>query len=181
MSTANAAISLIKRLEALKPELLGRMIIISCTEAMLSSKYNSYIVSVNMNLEQYGKAAMAIWDMTYGRKFISGVTVYIAWEISNIQAGMKNVVRSRKIKERDKIYEDSELLHMSRVDYLLSGCTETDSRIIQLLLNNATYSEIAEACFMSDGAVKYHIKKYMQICKVRTKQELLVLLRDYLL
>ena len=175
-----AAISLMKKLEALRPQILKDVIVISCTEPMLSSKYNELIVSVTMNLEQYGKAAMTILEMTAHKEYISSVAVYISWEISNLQADIKHVAQVRKEKEKDRIYEDSELLSMSRVDYLLSTFAETDSRMIQMLINGATYSEIGEACHMSDGTVKYHVKKYMEICKVRKKQDLLDMLRDYL-
>ena len=57
---------------------------------------------------------------------------------------------------------------------------QLDNQIIQMMLANATYGEIAEQCFMTEGNVKYRVKKYMAICQVKTKKELLETLREYL-
>ena len=79
------------------------------------------------------------------------------------------------------LFADPEEVCMARVEQLLQEADEVDNVIIELLMNNATYRQIADDCYMTEGNVKYRVKKYMNICKVSSKKELLDLFQEYLM
>ena len=176
-----AAISLVKKIEALDVKLLKNCTVVSCTETMISSQYKNRIAFVNQNLTQYGKAAISLSEMTENCPFVSTITITIPGIISDTMPVISSIDIHSNIDapQADLFYDDTELSNMLKLDHLLSECTATDQQIISLLLKDETYSKIAELCYLSESTVKYHIKKYMAICQVKTKQELLDFFKNY--
>jgi hypothetical protein len=84
------------------------------------------------------------------------------------------------LTEQHQLYEDPEIIHMAKIEQLLRDADDLDHHIIAMLLDNAKYSDIADSCYMTEGNIKYRVKKYMSICDCKTKKELLELLQEYL-
>lgn len=175
-----AAVSLIKKLDAAAPELLGKLVIISFEEILLSARYSEKLSFVNLKLEGFGTTALAVMELVNGKTEISAVRVSIAAEICEIPEKSSEEETQSDETEEYLMFADPEVVCMARVEQLLQDSDEMDRVIIEMLLNNAKYSEIAEACFMTEGNVKYRVKKYLSICKVTTKRELQDLLTEYL-
>ena len=173
-----AAISLVKKLERENPVLLEKLVIVSCEEVLRHSKYNQWISLVDLNLESYGATAMAVMEMTSLRSDISTITVRMNAKVCEIpekaEAGYDSIMES------PEFFEDPEIIHMAKIEQLLRDADDMDHHIIDMLLSNAKYSEIADSCYMTEGNVKYRVKKYMSICDCKTKKELLELLQEYL-
>ena len=77
-------------------------------------------------------------------------------------------------------FDDPEVLYMAKIEQLMQEADDMDHHIIAMLLGGAKYGEIADSCYMTEGNVKYRVKKYMTICSCSTKKELLELLKEYL-
>lgn len=176
-----AAISLVRKLEAVYPEVLGTLSIVSYAETHLSSHYNKWISFIDLNLDQYGKAALAIAEIAQDSSCLSSITITIAGKFYCTPQEHPESEPSGESENADLFYADSELIRMSRVEHLLNECSDLDRQLLDLVMKNVTYNEIADTCYLSERAVKYHIKKYMEICNVKTKPELLELLREYLI
>ena len=69
---------------------------------------------------------------------------------------------------------------MLTVERILNSCSDTDRLIIMSLINGLTLEETAVRCFLTEGGVKYRIKRILNECKLCDKSELLTLLKDYL-
>lgn len=175
-----AAVSLVKKLEAANKELLEKLVIISCEEIMLSARYSKWISRIDLKLESFGNTAIAVMEMAAGRCDIASVSVAIEGDVCEIPAKMQEEDAWLEDYDESLLFADPEVVCMARIEQLLQESDETDNRIIEMLLANAKYNEIAESCFMTEGNVKYRVKKYMSICKVKTKRELLDLLQEYL-
>lgn len=172
------AISLVKRMEKECPSLLDKMLIISCEEVLKHSKYNQWIRLLDMKLETYGAAVMAIFDMPCAKGTASAVTVKMQVKLCEIPVQQ---VLTRQNVEKNGIPEmDPEILSMAKMEQLLRDADDMDHHIIAMLLDGATYGEIADSSYMTEGNVKYRVKKYMNICDCHTKKELLTLLQEYL-
>ncbi len=171
-----AAVSLVRKLEKVNPKLLERLVVISCEEVLKNSRYNSKILFVNLNFETYGPVAMQISEVAEEMKYVQEMTASIKGEVCEIPEKMEEEL----LDDDEEFYEDPEIITMARIDQLMMESDQLDNQIIQMMLENATYSEIAEKCFMTEGNVKYRVKKYMAICQVKTKKELLEMLREYL-
>ncbi len=75
-----AAVSLIRHLEKDgKREITERLRILSCSQTKISSCYRDRITSINMNLEQYGKAAVFIYEKLKAHPYISQMTLNVSW------------------------------------------------------------------------------------------------------
>ena len=173
-----AAVSLVKKLEKETPKFLEKLVIISCEEVLKHSKYNQWISLIDLNLESYGATAVAMMEMTDGQSEISAITVKMNVNISEIPE--KDHEEPDVLTEQHQLYEDPEIIHMAKIEQLLRDADDLDHHIIAMLLDNAKYSDIADSCYMTEGNIKYRVKKYMSICDCKTKKELLELLQEYL-
>lgn len=173
-----AAISLAKKLEKKNPELLKKLVIVSCEEILRHSKYNQWISLVELNMESYGPAALTALEMASSRSDISSITVKIKGDLCEIRK--KDEDDHYSAEEGHQLYEDPEIVSMTKIEQLLRDADDMDHHIIAMLLDNAKYSEIADSCYMTEGNVKYRVKKYMSTCDCKTKKELLELLQEYL-
>jgi hypothetical protein len=173
-----AAVSLVKKLEKENPKFLEKLVIISCEEVLKHSKYNQWISLIDLNLESYGATAVAMMEMTDGQSEISAITVKMNVNISEIPE--KDHEEPDVLAEQHQLYEDPEIIHMAKIEQLLRDADDLDHHIIAMLLDNAKYSDIADSCYMTEGNIKYRVKKYMSICDCKTKKELLELLQEYL-
>lgn len=173
---AYAAVSLVRKLEKINPDILDRIVVISCEEALRYSRYSSRILCVDLNYEAYSAAVFQIPEIL---KNVS--------EIFRVAMTVKGTVCEIPVKEKEEepfddreFYEDPEIICMARIDQLMMESDSQDHKILTMLMEGNTYAEIAESCFMTEGNVKYRVKKYMTICQVKTKKELLAILLEYL-
>ena len=77
-----AAISLVRKLSERAPEELARLSIIGCAETRLTKFYEQHIVSIRVNFDEYGKAAVTLLDMLRKNPFLSNIVMSIRWDIS---------------------------------------------------------------------------------------------------
>ncbi len=174
-----AAISLAKNLSKAYPEILERIKIISCTSGKLETKYSKHISFVSMNFEQYGKAALSVSEMASKNPYISGITATIQWNYDEGNISASSIPENNAVVKTDTFYDDKEVQRLIAAENLLSECDDTDIEILKLLAKGTIYDEIAEKCFLSKESVKYRIKKYLSICGVNTKKEMLEIMLDF--
>ena len=176
-----AAISLVRNLSRHCPDILSKLDIISCVKSELSEYYGDHITSLEMNFEKYGEAAVYILECMKKNPYISGITISLKCTIEN-QAPPKD--RKARIlnldKKEDVFYSDKELKGMLIADKFLNVCDRTDRRIIEAMLNGKTYEEIASSDFLTEGGVKYRLKRLQQFCGAEDKDELLRSIKCYI-
>ena len=133
-----------------------------------------------MKLDTFGNAAIFIMESTEGKENNMTISVSVEGEVQSIAS--PKIEQKSYLEETDEylLFADPEEVCMARVEHLLESADEVDQVIIELLMNNATYSQIADDCYMTEGNVKYRVKKYLSICKVSSKKELLDMLLEYL-
>lgn len=71
------------------------------------------------------------------------------------------------------------LLRVRALDQVLSACSPTELAILQQLAEGGSYSAVAEALFLSEDTVKYHIKKLYRLLDIHGRQELEEPVRRY--
>ena len=176
-----AAVSLVKRLKSSHKEILNHLTIISCSKAKLSEYYKEHIVSLDMNLEQYGKAAVYIYECMQKNPYISAMTVYVKWSLIGTDKNNNNAdIPLLPGGSNDESYSDEELKEMMTVDKYLNIADNTDKKIIQLCLSGVTLNRIAEHCFLTVGGIKYRIKKLVNECGTQSKEELFDCIKKYI-
>ena len=169
-----AAVSLHRRLQRLGKELP----IISCAQTLLCRSYAGNITSVDMNYPTFGKTAVAVSDLARKHEQISELTVTVCWRVEGISVDeLPAVVAPVPV---DRFYEDEELRQMLKVEDLLSACDETDEQLLPMLLSGESYADMAQACFLTEGAVKYRVKNMRTLCDCPDRATLESLLKTYI-
>ena len=176
-----AAVSLIRHLEKDgKRNIAERLRILSCSQTKISSCYRDRITSINMNLEQYGKAAVFILEKLKTHPYISQMTLNVSWSADPNKSPNPSPVKLENVENTDRIYSDKELNEMIIAERILEIDSATDKTVIAYLCGGKSVSEIAAACFLTDSGVKYRIKRILEKCRVSDKAELVSIVERYL-
>lgn len=173
-----AAISLVKKLEKENEDVLRNLVIISCEEVLRHSKYNRWISFVDMRLEAYGTMALSVMELAEQSGDTGVITIQMKGSVCDIPKKLSENGNLTVLEEQHS--EDPEIVCMARIEQLMREADDMDHHIIAMLLSNAKYGEIADSCYMTEGNIKYRVKKYLSICECKTKKELLELLQEYL-
>ena len=175
------AVSLVRRLKEIAPERLKDFYIISCAQTQISSYYRNQILSLNMNFDQYGKAAVYIYNALKKHTYLSEMTVKVLWslESDNILPDIKKITLNLK-SSADSFYDDAELGEMLVVDKILKSSDDIGKKIIDCLLSKCTIEQIAEKCFLTANGVKYRINKIISDSGAKNKEEIVYLLDKYI-
>lgn len=176
-----AAVSLVRNLQEVLPEKLKDLCIISCAQTKISSFYRDRVLSLNMNFEEYGKAAVYVYNALKKHDYLSEMTVKVLWSLENDAPKTEPKEFALDISpSEDAFYEDTELAEMLIVDKLLQNRDDTERKIIESLLAGETTEQIADNCFLTVGGVKYHIKKIINDCGAADKNQVVSLLKKYI-
>ena len=171
-----AAISLYRRLAAEKKPIPP---IISCAQTLLTGYYQGPITSVDMNYGRFGKTALALADLARKQPQISEVTATVQWSLPEpLQVPLPAIPTAAA--SSGNFYGDEELRQMLTVENLLAACDQVDRLILDMLLQGSSYLQMAEACYLTEGAVKYRVRKMRQLCNAEEKETLTALLKSYL-
>lgn len=176
-----AAVSLLRRLKADgKDTSLPHLKILSCSQTKISSRYRDRITSINLNLEQYGKAAVFIYEKRKTHPYISQITLNVSWNTEASLSENSSPIKLEIMEGSDRIYSDSELYEMILAERILEIDSETDKTVVAMLSAGKPLSEIAVACFLTESGVKYRVKKILEKCRISDKEMLVSIVTRYL-
>lgn len=178
-----AAISLIRHLKNAGED-ISDIDIISYSNTFISRYTSPAVSTVRANFKSFGQLAFMISDCLSKGDKVSGIRVLCAWEIIHRETSSPCPLKTRELCESDEgsggFYSDGELMEMMRIETLLSGADETDLSIIEAILCGKKTAEIESACFLTETAVKYRIKKMKDICHAESRAQLKDILSKYL-
>ena len=180
------AISLVRNLLAGYPQELERLLIIGCAETSLTEYYSPYILSIRVNFQEYGKAAVTLLENLKRNPYLSHAVMSIRWDFSpltslrKLDGGTRDSCPPSIPESRDIFYQDAELTGMLRLERMLNECDSLDREIIDCLLREESYDNISESCFVTISTVKYRVKKMIGLVEAAGRRELVQLLREYL-
>lgn len=177
-----AAISLIRFLNN-----KNHLFVASCgSGTLLTHFFAPSITHTHIDYLAFGSAAINICHILQNSESIDSINIFLESKLfigettNNIPLTPKSISETNiDYKLADKHYSDSEIDEMLRIETLLNSCDEEDFLLLDNLLNNMTYAQIAEKMYMSTNGVKYKTKKMFHICQVSTKNELIDLLDKY--
>lgn len=175
-----AAVSLVRNLLEKAPAALGNLKILSCAQTQLSAYYKDRITSVNMHFEQYGKAAVFLYETLKTHPYMAGMTVTVSWNDENEKTPQHKTVTSVDEQSGLAFYADGEMRDMLTTEQILNTCSDTDRLILFSLADGATLEETASRCFLTEGGVKYRIRRILAACGIADRATLLELLKKYL-
>lgn len=176
------AVSLIRRIKEMNPSLLDNFYVINCSETELTKYYQDSLLSLDLHFEQYGDAAVYIFELLQKNTYLSTMTIKILWSLKHdTVASEPHDIPLHLKASTDAFYDDMELREMQIVDKLLKFTDEIEKKIIDCLMKNYTMEEIADACFLTVGGVKYRIKKILADSGAQDKTQIVELLKKYII
>ncbi len=173
-----AAISLVKNLRELHDDKFQNLEIISCSETSISACFTDVIKSVNINLTSLGTNAYQVLRASLKGENISEISITVKWDME-FRTEPIIISKDEETDVPDHFYMDKELSDLMYIDKLIEKCDDTDKQILRLLLSGDTYFDIAEACHIAEQSVKYRVKQYIEICRLKNRKELIGLLKEY--
>lgn len=174
------AISLISHLKQNNPY------IVSLSGTQLASLHNPSITGLKINYCEFGAACMELSKMFTKNKNITSVDVYISasfcpGETTDYLPLPKTLsLETTAVEVSDSFYTDEDIKQMINIEKLLISCSDEDLRIIERILQNATYGELSEEFYISVSGIKYKLKKMFDLCGVSNKTAFSDLLKSYI-
>ena len=175
-----AAISLISNLK--NPDIF----IVSLSGTHLAGLHKPTITNLKTNYEEFGTTFTEVSRLFSKNNHISSVDIYLSstlniGETTNALPLPENLsISALNFNTYDSFYNDQEINRMISIEKLLMSCSDEDFRIIERILQNATYSELSDEFYMSVSGIKYKLKKMFDICGVTTKTAFSELLKSYI-
>lgn len=77
---------------------------------------------------------------------------------------------------RPDFYQDPVISELNNLERLFANILPRDISLLQGLLGNRTYAQIAEDLELSENTIKYRIKRMMRLTEVKNRDALLALL-----
>ena len=181
-----SAISLIRNLKVVHYDNLEKLYILSYNNTYIAKKFNPSIPSFSDNYEKFGRAALYIYDILQKDNYISSVNIMIQAQL-HVRESTDNFIYKPETKvyipsvdkADNRFFQEKEIAKMASIEIMLSQSDETNMAILYGLLNNDTYAKIGEDCFISETAAKYRVKRMMDTCNVKSRKELVELLKEY--
>ena len=154
---------------------------------LLAHYFSPCITHTWIDYQSFGKVGLDLCRLLQKNKNISSVTVYLSSSFTVGSTTENLPMRNRCSyatetvhKDEDSFYSDSEINEMLRIEALLNSCAEDEFKLLNYLLDNMSYAQIAEKMFLSTNGVKYKLKNMFHICKVSTKKDFLELVNKYI-
>ena len=181
-----AAVSLVRNLRQAGFDPTQKPYVVGFGNMKLTERSNPSITSVTDDYEHFGRAAISIYNLVIREKSISSVDIQLHCRLIVRQTtgnrpfdDQPSLAPLEELDDTNNFYQDTEVAEMARMESLLHQCDDTDQLIIQCLVENAPYAEIAEKCFISETAAKYRVKKMESICGVSSRTKLTEQLKKY--
>ncbi len=179
-----AALSLVNRLKDKNSKF-----VVSYGESSLATMHSPSITHINSNLDNFASASIELAKLLCKNKSINSVIIYLSstfipGETTGFapleeyeDVGIKNEITN---SGDELFYSDEEVNRMIKIETLLTSLCDSDFIIVELLLDGKTYEEIAAKANMSVNGIKYKLKNMFEICRVKSKQEFIKLLEEYI-
>lgn len=173
-----AAVSLVRRLKDLNYDIPGKLYIVSYGDMFLSRLSSPSITSISDDYENFGRAALSICSLVERNETVSTIDIHLH-SLLHIRQTTENrpydpchTASPDPQLPVNRFFDDPEVANLAKLETLFNQCDETDFSLVQMLLQDASYSNMAQQCFISETAAKYRVKKMKKICGVNTREEL---------
>lgn len=181
-----AAVSLVRHLQADRPDAMQKMLIISCQESRLADCCAGKILNVHLDYCEYGKAAVLLYETIRKADYLSHIVMRMKWNMQELEQWEKPgspiaVSAEKKMLSTSaaSFYHDTELSEMMHLERLCHELSPEDAMILNGLLAGCSCTAIAMKYYLTPSTVKYRIRRMMNACGLKDRARLLELIRQY--
>lgn len=169
------AVALIENLERLDPDYLERLYIVSVSDTLLARFYKRPITSLAVDLKTLSSAVADIYrTISRSECEYRSVTIYIDYEIKERQtthgcfAGEFNKMSVSSnvfftpvntFDETIAYNTDPEVALLPKIEIFLNNLSKIELSVLKSLLSGSSIRRLGEELYLSEEAVRYHLKK----------------------
>lgn len=181
-----AAVSLTDNLKKENPSESDRLFIVSFANTHLGKLNTPSITSVALNYDEYGKAAVELYNLLRKNPYLQNVNINIKSSIivrestHNIPLKSGSIGTVRCDSSSFDFYSDSEVKKLLKAELIFENCSESDLTVLKLMADGKSYEQTAEAVFMTVNGIKYRIKRLCGICGFSGRKELLEFVKKHI-
>lgn len=183
------AYSLIRMLKQLGREVPRDFFVVSFGDSLLSQIGSPSLTTVAVDHEEIGRQAICAYSYLYR----AGENIYMSAKVASTLRVRASTAMLQPSAGADfgplvcqtpdpgvNFYNDEESRRILGIEQMLTKCDRIDLQIIIGLLRSVPYGRIASELFISENVVFYRIKRLIKSAGVDNKEQLILLLRDYL-
>lgn len=173
-----AAVLLIRRLCELGHPVPERLYVVGYGDMFLSRLSSPSISSISDDYESFGRAALSICNLVEKNETVSVINIHLNGRL-HIRESTQNrpyapasLAPAQSELPENGFFHDPQIADMARLELLFDQCDEVDFSLLYQLLQGASYSSMAQQCYLSETAAKYRVKKMQKMCCVDSREAL---------
>lgn len=181
------AVYLLERCRKLGIQVPDDLRIVGNGNLWIAANTTPAITTISTEINRMAAITLRLCRDFYQFKEIASVDVYIKSSlIPRTSTGCTNLKMDNPVslKVPRLLYEekntDKELIAIQRIDRTLSSLSSEKLQLLRRYVKGETYGSIAEQMHISEDTLKYHIKKIYKALHVHSKEECILLLKQYL-
>lgn len=181
-----SAVSLSTRLKHDGISVPDDLFIISFGDSLLGCSISPDITEITLNYEQLGVQAVMLYTYLKKQKLDLNMTVYVPCELiprkstNYIECSQEGTNYNPISSIGTYFLDDSEAVKIQSLEKMLRYCEDIDIKLINALLQGRSYAQLADESFLSEGALKYRMKRLLKSSGISSVNELLSLYKQYI-
>ncbi|MFR8002919.1 MAG: substrate-binding domain-containing protein [Hydrogeniiclostridium sp.] len=162
------------------------LFLISFGNMILDELVEPSLTTVSLSYKAVGRQAVELWKVLAHAPEINSLSCLVGCRIfprgtTGYQPVMSKVVYEPPKEELPNLFcQDASVESLFCLEELFARMDLMDCRILKGIQERKTYEHLAETMNISDGTVKYRLKKMQKILSCRNKDELLARIEEYL-
>ncbi|MDW7657711.1 MAG: substrate-binding domain-containing protein [Bacillota bacterium] len=181
------AISLIRHLEKDGHRVPEDLYLVSFGDTLMARLFSTPLTTVSLNHLELGHQAVSAFSYLMKNPTVISVSIKVECKL-HIRASSGScpenfayavTTHGRSVPQID-FYDDDEVQEALSVENFINRCDELDLQILDGLFKHTKYSQLSEALYLADNALKYRIRRMVSWLHLRSRPELVALLSSYL-
>ena len=182
------AIYLLSRLRRMGISVPNDIYLVGNGNIWLSAHVTPSLTTAMVNTETIVKMAFQAYENLCEFKNLDSLNVSLAPQIiqrnstsasQTIKSDSSNVCKRENSREFSEEKLPPEFLSIVTIDRVFSSCSDTQKEILRFWIDGVGVEEIAEKLFISDNAVKYHLKTLYKKLGIHSKKEFLKIIDEF--
>ena len=181
------AVFLLRRLKQDGYTVPEQLYLFSYSYSHLAESVTPGISGVSLDHEETGRQAVRLYSWLLRQKPCTSVSVRVrSWIIVRQSTEMQQPSIGEIVfpqpsgtTEDIYLYHDKEAIRLQDCESIMATCDETDFQLIRGLLEEKSYTRLEEELFLSSYALRYRIKRLLNLTHCESRYELIEFLKYY--
>ena len=162
----------------------GQMHLVSIGETRLSQLVHPRITTASLRFSDIGHNAVRLYHILLRNDTITALHAKVrgtitAWESTG---GVPYEAPPRRVNlpampSQSSFYADEDVQRIFMLESLISHCLPIDFAILRGLMAGQPYRQLAETQYTSENAIKYRVKRMLDLSQCETKEQMIQLVQ----